>query len=267
MLSFYCAFVVNYVIERKIAMGLISDVKAMAGLQKIKAGGTTMLSISQITNLIINLPDGKRNLLPEQFNDVYNLYKQMRKCKTRIPMDIDGYMDTAVKIIKEFDKIAPYEKYSGGNEIEFSILMQDIRKEPPPINKNIQDELINLVDRSDIINNDYINFLTQNGYCNISHDVAKAFLGVLILFNTHGKTEALNKLDSLIKSWINSANVDMASLLFSVSFLCGTLVPNGITSKEESDKISKKYSDMIMKKMMPGDASDRIYSQNFNNRM
>ena len=66
-------------------MGLISDVKAMAGLQKIKAGGTTMLSISQITNLIINLPDGKRNLLPEQFNDVYNLYKQMRKCKTRYP--------------------------------------------------------------------------------------------------------------------------------------------------------------------------------------
>lgn len=256
MLSFHCAFVVNYVMERKIAMGLISDAKAIADLQKIKAGGTAMLSISQITNLIINLPDGKRNLLPEQFNDVYNLYKQMRKCKTKIPMDMDGYMDTAVKIIKEFDKIAPYEKYSGGNEIEFSFLMQDIRKEPAPINKNIQDELIDLVDRSGNSKNDYINYLTQNGYCNISRDIAKAFLGVLILFNTHGKTEALNKLDSLIKSWINSSTVDMASLLFSVSFLCGTLLPNGVTSKEESDEISKKYSDMIIEKMTADKASD-----------
>ena len=242
--------------ERKISMGLISDVKAMANLQKIKAGGTTMLSISQITNLIINLPDGKRHLLPEQFNDVYNLYKQMRKCKTRIPMDIDGYMDTAVKIIKEFDKIAPYEKYSGGNEIEFSFLMQDIRKEPAPISKNIQNELIDLVDRSGNSNNDYINYLTQNALCNISRDNAKAFLGVLILFNTYGKNEALHKLDSLIKSWINSSTVDMTSLLFSVSFLCGTLLPNGVTSKEESDEISKKYSDMIMEKMMADKASD-----------
>ena len=35
-------------------------------------------------------------------------------------------LDTAVKIIKSFDEIAPYEKYSGGSEIEFSFLMEDI---------------------------------------------------------------------------------------------------------------------------------------------
>lgn len=32
-----------------------------------------------------------------------------------------------IKIIKKFDAIAPYEKYSGGNEIEFSFMMDDIR--------------------------------------------------------------------------------------------------------------------------------------------
>ena len=40
---------------------------------------------------------------------------------------MDLYLDTAVKIIKQFDEIAPYEKYSGGNEIEFSFLMAEIR--------------------------------------------------------------------------------------------------------------------------------------------
>ena len=43
-------------------------------------------------------------------------------------IDIDGYYDTAIQIIKRFDAIAPYEKYSGGNELEYSFMMEELRK-------------------------------------------------------------------------------------------------------------------------------------------
>lgn len=87
------------------------------------------LSISQVTSLIINLPDAQKNLSKEEYNRVYSLFSQMEKCTTKMLMNMDLYLDTVVKIIKKFDKIAPYEKYSGGNEIEFSFLMADIRGE------------------------------------------------------------------------------------------------------------------------------------------
>lgn len=107
--------------------GVFSDAKAIANIQRIKNGGIANLSISQITTLVINLPDAKKNLTAKEFDQVYALYKEMRKCKTQNPVDMNGYCATAIKIIKEFDKIAPYEKYSGGNETEFSFMMADIR--------------------------------------------------------------------------------------------------------------------------------------------
>ena len=111
-------------------MGFFSDAKAVFDVQRIKTGkGTAKLSISQIVNLLINLPDAQKKLSADEFNQVYILFKEMRKCKTKLLLNMDGYVDTAIKIIKEFDKIAPYEKYSGGNEIEFSFMMADIRGE------------------------------------------------------------------------------------------------------------------------------------------
>lgn len=107
-------------------MGIFSDIKAAADVQRIKAGGIAKLSIAQIVNLIINLPDANKKLSSEEFNQISGLFKEMRKCTTKMPMTMDLYCDTAVKIILEFDKIAPYEKFSGGNEIEFSFMMADI---------------------------------------------------------------------------------------------------------------------------------------------
>lgn len=110
-------------------MGILSGIQAISGVQKIKNGGMAKLSISQVTSLIINLPDAQKNLSKEEYNRVYSLFSQMEKCTTKMLMNMDLYLDTVVKIIKKFDKIAPYEKYSGGNEIEFSFLMADIRGE------------------------------------------------------------------------------------------------------------------------------------------
>lgn len=98
-------------------MGMFGDIKAIKDLQKIKKGGTAKLSISQVTGLITNMMDARKNLSEEQFNGVYKLFNELRKCNTKIEMDKSEYSETAVDIIKRFDKIAPYIKYSGGNEI------------------------------------------------------------------------------------------------------------------------------------------------------
>lgn len=109
-------------------MGLFSNVRAISLVEKIKNGSTENITLAQITNLIINLPDAKNNLTKDQFKAVYKLYNDFQNCNSKIAMDLDGYYYNCVKIIKKFDAIAPYEKYSGGNELEFSFLMDEIRE-------------------------------------------------------------------------------------------------------------------------------------------
>lgn len=108
-------------------MGVFSGIQAMKSVSKLKSGGTAKLSLAQVSNLIINLPDAQKKLSPAQFNSVYALFREFQKCKTKHEVDLSGYYAMAVDIIKKFDKIAPYEKYSGGNELEFSFLMDEIR--------------------------------------------------------------------------------------------------------------------------------------------
>lgn len=110
-------------------MGIFGDLKAAKDVQKLKNGGTAELSISQITGLLINLIDANKKLSKEKYNEIFKLYSELRTCKTKMKMDLNGYYETAVDIIKKFDKIAPYEKYSGGNEVEFKFLMDEIRND------------------------------------------------------------------------------------------------------------------------------------------
>lgn len=107
-------------------MGIIADMKAFGAIQKIKRGGTAKLSVSQVVNVLINLSDAANKLSNAEYIKVYALYKEMRKSTIQIPLNMNMYLDTAVRIILEFDKIAPYEKYSGGGETEYSFMMADI---------------------------------------------------------------------------------------------------------------------------------------------
>lgn len=226
-------------------MSIFSDFQAISELKKLKKGKTASLSMSQIVCVITNMSDAKRNLPLEQYKDVYALFQEYRKCNTKLSITIDGYMDIAVKIIKTFDKIAPYEKYSGGNELEFSFMMQDIRNE---INeKNIQRELFDLVDMFGNSNDDYINYLVENGK-GLSKEHAKAFVGISITFERHGREEALRRFRLYIDYLINSAGENFGldfQLRWSVSFLCGLLAANNIITNDESDSLSKHYTDLF----------------------
>ena len=228
-------------------MGIISDFRAIAEVQKLKSGKRANLSISQIVGLITNMSDASRNLSKKQFDEVYALFTEYRKCKTKLNIAMNDYLDIAIKIIKSFDLIAPYEKYSGGNALEFSFMMQDIRSEITQ--QNIEEELFNMVDMSGNSNDEYINYLFENGNGRISKEQAKAFVGVLITNERYGKEEALRRFKLYVDYLMNSSNnkttgIDI-HLIGSIPFLCGLLAANEILSNAESDDLSNHYFKLL----------------------
>lgn len=109
-------------------MGLISGIQATKALQDLKGGKAVKLSLAQITDLLVNLQDAKRNLSPEEFEGVYTRYRiaQQDKQKT-VFKNITAYYRACVPLIKYFDKAAPFELYSGNYSPDFKILVEAIR--------------------------------------------------------------------------------------------------------------------------------------------
>ena len=108
-------------------MGLFSNIKVMPTFMKIRAGKKGYLSVSDIANAVINLNEAKMNLLEDEFIKIYSLYKELMLDNEKMILDLEGYLEIALNIIKRFDKIAPYEKYSGGTPNEVTELLFLIR--------------------------------------------------------------------------------------------------------------------------------------------
>lgn len=227
-------------------MGLFSDLKAMNDLQRIKHGGVGKLSLSQITCFIVNMPDAKKNLSAKEYDSIYGLYKKLRKCTTKMAMDMKGYTDTAVEIIKMFDKIAPYEKYSGANEIEISFMMNEIRSEAE---ESIPAEMI-----FDDEDKKYMKYLMDGSSGILDRQGAEKLLMILKCNYDNGKTKALELLDRMALKMIEAE--DLNTLAFKLPFMTETLVKNGVISKEEAITLNNKYNDLCMRKMQ-----DKVVSE------
>lgn len=109
-------------------MGILADIKAMRDIQKIKYGGTANISMASITNMIINVQEARKNLSKDEFNDFYQEYLKMQKCKTKLVIDYEGYLKICFDILRRFDEIAPCELYLGLEGIEAEMLMSEIRE-------------------------------------------------------------------------------------------------------------------------------------------
>lgn len=213
-------------------MGIISDFKAMKDVNRIKKGGTAKLSISQITGLIINLPDAQRNLSPKEFNEVYNLFRNLRTCKTKIQMDVDGYLQQAIEIVKRFDAIAPYQKYSGGNELEFSFLVDDLRRKESTIN------VLNDVYYNDEEVEEYARYLMKEATFSIEYEDALEFSQLLHRYTVVGKEETMEKFFEFNKRFFEKFG-DISPIAITMSsYFMGALNANGIISDEELDEMS-----------------------------
>lgn len=220
-------------------MAFFSDIKAAADVQRIKHGGTAKLSLSQVTCLIVNMADARKNLPERQFNEVYKLYRKFRKATTKIPMDMYAYTQTAVKIIKMFDAIAPYERYSGGNELEISFMMDEIRAEA---DKGEEDEF-------DTEDREYMAYIIKESasFVKLSEEDAKNVVRLLKCNNENGKKKAIELFDSIAMKTLAETASEYAA--FKISYISGLLVPNGVISKEESDELSRKYNEIFLKKL------------------
>lgn len=227
-------------------MGLFSDLKAMNDLQQIKHGGVGKLSLSQITCFIVNMPDAKKNLSAKEYDSIYGLYKKLRKCTTKMAMDMKGYTDTAVEIIKMFDRIAPYEKYSGANEIEISFMMNEICSEAE---ESIPAEMI-----FDDEDKKYMKYLMDGSSGILDRQGAEKLLMILKCNYDNGKTKALELLDRMALKMIEAE--DLNTLAFKLPFMTETLVKNGVISKEEAITLNNKYNDLCMRKMQ-----DKVVSE------
>ncbi len=235
-------------------MGLLSDIKAMKDVQRIKSGGKAKLSIAQITNMIVNMPDAQKNLSNNQFKAVYALYQDLRTCNTKMEMDINGYYATCIDIIKRFDVLAPYEKYGGGNELEMSFLMEDIRKNSPTPapKKTKQSELFELIEKhSNNYDIDaYIKAILDNdNSSSISYVGAKAFTGIIITANLYGWKKSLETFRQLLDEWLeNTSRQNYQQALNDISHLSYIMV--GICpNKDEANDLQAEYTLKVMEKV------------------
>ena len=107
---------------------IISGIDALLQTARLRKGKLAKLSIAQITNLIVNLPDAKKNLSPEEFEKVHDLYKSLRMCKVKTSVTASEYLSTATCIVKCFHSQAPFEKYSGSDPAETKMMLEEIER-------------------------------------------------------------------------------------------------------------------------------------------
>lgn len=108
-------------------MGLLSGIDAVRKVQKMKHGGSYKLSAAQISAMLVNLPDAKKNLAPDAFSCVEKLF-QLYQAETEMKYyNLEQYLEKAADIVARFNAFAPYEKYSGGGTAESMLLIRSIR--------------------------------------------------------------------------------------------------------------------------------------------
>ena len=100
--------------------GKANFAEAKKGLDNAKTvlnGGTAELSDAQIVDGAVSLLDAKKNLSEIQYLKMYKLYLLYQKDGNEKKMyDYFSLMERKLEIIREFNQVAPYQKYSGMNE-------------------------------------------------------------------------------------------------------------------------------------------------------
>lgn len=229
-------------------MGFISDIKAIRDVARLKNGGVVKLSISQITGLIINLSDAQRNLTDEEFKSVYALYKKMRQLNIKKELNFISYVDEAVEIIEKFDKIANYEKFSGRNDSEFSLKLDEIRRSGYETRKSkVKETLDKLFYEED---ENYADLIIEKSFGQLNKEDAHETIRVIQYYQSLSKSDALKEFEKFASKLITKYGLNAS---FKISFILGLLSSNNIITKQESNELSLKYTNLFVKSFEDND--------------
>lgn len=223
-------------------MGLFTGLKAMKAVKQIKNGGKAKLSYAMVSMLIINLQDAKAKLPPEKFAAVEKQFMDFQKCDTLFEVDKEGYLELCNDVIKKFDAIAPYEKYSGGNELEFSMLMDDVRKEESKKKELIDKAFSDSFD----VDEKFVKALLAECPMATRQDAVE-FYNIVMVSKVRGKQVALKRFDNFVE---NKAKGSLQDAMMVVPYLCGSLYPCGVITQAESNDLGKKYSNKLIDMMI-----------------
>ncbi len=234
-----------------IVLFFLDNIIAIRNVQKIKNGGTAKLSLSQIVNLNINLVEAKRKLTPQEYSRVYSLYETYNHHTAKHYMNHSEYLRTTIDLLSEFDRLAPYEKYSGNAE-NTKLLLSALRSKRQQTSNNIPLKLVTTYKQSGKIAEDYLNTMLTHAHNNgIQLDFLKAqqIIGIIFAYETEGQLRAKYYLDLLLKDWVkNSRKEDIRSLPVNISFFLEVLNSNGIISTIEVSPLCNLYIGDLLQK-------------------
>ena len=98
--------------------------------KKLNTGNQRIeISHFEIVDFLVNLADAKNNLSKDQYTAVINKYNSYRYDTELHSMNLAEYQAYAANVvIRGFNELAPYEKYSGQDEKETKKLVEEINK-------------------------------------------------------------------------------------------------------------------------------------------
>lgn len=84
--------------------------------------------ISEIVSGLINLMDAKENLSHSEYNEIALVYDALTTDHTQIKLNLEAYYLLIIRLISNFDLIAPFFKFCGNEEINEDFLIDEGNK-------------------------------------------------------------------------------------------------------------------------------------------
>lgn len=94
--------------------------QSLLDLQAVLEGGTRPVSPATVASCITNLFDARKNLESNKYAEIKRIFERYQAMTEKKPMNLAGYMDVSLRIIEEYEKVAPYYLFDGNVSADLS---------------------------------------------------------------------------------------------------------------------------------------------------
>ena len=153
---------------------------------------------------------------------------------------MEEYYVIAIDVIREFDKVAPYEMYSGGSQIETSFLLNEIRSHEEEnrtvVSKKLQDT--SNIDFSQFNVKEVADHIVNNSYGIATFETAEKYARILVVRQVLGRDAAMKEFGKFLSD--NRVHYDSVNACGMNSFYIGCLHSDGIINEAEMEKMTEE---------------------------